>query len=427
MQSVMSRPALGRRVAATAVAGLAASALSLGFAGSAQALAGHDLEGTVTGVGGTPVALNQICVDAYDATDGSYLDESCTAADGTYSFDGLGATANQVKLFFYDNSSFSYTGDTQYLQGWLGSRHMGNATVVNYTPAGDTVANLAMTPATIISGTLAAADGHPLTGSYWFDVVDSDGNWPSYDVARDGINYKIATYPGTYRIGGYGYDNPPTGANVNYLEKWWVDSDTMWAATPVTVPSAGLTGINFRLTDQLAARQAPSISGFAAVGRALTATPGTWARNAGTDFSYQWKRGTTVVGTGATYTPTTADLGQRLNVVVRAVNGTNAGEAASAQTDPVRYASDAKGKAKALGHHKVRFAVKIVSAKQSPAKGKVVVLRGSKVVHKAVKLVKGKAVVVVTGQPKGKQAFTVLYKGNKVLAKSTKDFTVRVR
>jgi hypothetical protein len=44
-----------------------------------------------------------------------------------------------------------------------------------------------------------------------------------------------------------------------------------------------------------------------------------------------------------------------------------------------------------------------------------------------VKLVKGKVVIIVKGQPKGKQPFTVLYKGNKVLAKASKDFTIRVR
>jgi hypothetical protein len=408
-----------------AVVGLAATTLGLGLAGPANA-AGHDLEGTVTGVGGAPVGLDQICVDAYNAADGAYIGESCTAADGTYFFDGLGATANQVKLYYYDNSSFNFTGDTQYLSRWLGSRYKPNATVVTYTPAGDTVANIAAAPAAIISGSLAAADGHALTGYYWLDVVDTDDQWPSYDMVRDGMNFKVAIEPGSYRIGGYGYDNPATGDDINYLEKWWVNSDTMAGASVVNVPASGVSGINFRLTNQLTASQAPSITGFAAVGRPLVASPGTWARNSGTEFTYQWKRGTTVVGTGATYTPTAADFGQRLNVVVRAVNGTNVGEAASAATDPVRWASDARGKAKGLTGHKVRFAVKIVSAKQSPVKGKVVVLRGTKVVHKAVKLVKGKAVIVVKHQPKGKQVFTVLYKGNSTLAKSAKNFTVRV-
>jgi hypothetical protein len=239
----------------------------------------------------------------------------------------------------------------------------------------------------------------------------------------------LVVEPGTYLIAGYGWDSPTlTTPEIAYVGKWWKDGDTPTEATPVTaVGGQTVSGIDLRLTNKLVARQAPQITGVAAVGRTLTAAPGTWSRNAGTEFSYTWMRGATVLGTGATYTPTAADFGQRLNVVVRALNGDNAGQAASAQTDPIRYPADAKGKAKAMSGRKVGFSVKIVSAKQSPVKGKVVVMRGSKVVHKAVKLVKGKAVIVLKGQPKGKQTYTVVYKGNALLAKASKDFTVRVR
>jgi hypothetical protein len=189
-------------------------------------------------------------------------------------------------------------------------------------------------------------------------------------------------------------------------------------------------GINMALTKTLIARSAPQIIGTPAVGRTLTAVPGTWSKTATTDYAYTWKRGATVVGTGPNYTPTAADFGSALTLTVAATSNqweyyANTGQA-SVTSDVVRYAADAKGKAKALDGRKVRFGVKIVSAKQSPVKGKVVVLRGTKVVHKAVKLVKGKAVIVVKNQPKGKQTFTVLYKGNSVLSKATKTFTVRV-
>ena len=429
MKSVMSRLALGRRVAATAAVGLVATTLSLGIAGSAGAVTTIDLEGTVTAVGGAPLQGMAVYVEDAATNGDNVYTSTTTDAAGHYQFTTLDFDGN-VKIRFQDDTGFSFTGDTQYLTRWYGgSKHQVGATPVALTTDGDTTINMAMIPAATITGSVAAVDGHALTDYFGTDVVDSDTNWPDYWRADSGINFKIAIEPGTYRIGAYGYDlSTATTPRITYLEKWWSDSDTLLAATPVTVTSSGLSGINIRLTNALSVRQAPSISGLAAVGRVLTVSPGTWSRNAGTEFSYSWIRGgTTVVGTAATYTPTMADLGQRLNVVVRALNGDNAGLAASAQTDPVRYASDAKGKAVALGAHKVRFSVKIVSAKQSPVKGKVVVKRGSKVVHKAVKLVKGKAVIVVTGQPKGKQMFTVLYKGNSVLAKSAKDFTVRVR
>jgi hypothetical protein len=403
---------------------LAASALSLGVAGPANA-ATIDVQGTVTGVAGAK--LEGIHVEAYDAATNEYLGTNHTDVNGHYQFEDL--TATSVKLWFDDESSFEFTNDIQYLDRWHGgSRYRGNASVTPIATDGETAVNMAMTPTAVLSGSVAAVDGHALTGNYSTDVVDSDLNYPSYDEARDGMNFRLAIDPGTYRVGGYGYDNPPVGDDINYLEKWWTDSDTPVGATPLTV-AAGQTvgGINLRVTDKLSARQAPQIGGVAAVGRPLTATPGTWSRNAGTEFSYTWKRGATVVGTGATYAPTVADFNQRLNVVVRALNGEHAGEAASAQTEVVRYPADARSSAKALGGRKVRFGVKIVSARQSPVKGKVVVMRGNRVVHSAVKLVKGKAVITVKGQPKGRQTFTVLYKGNSVLSQATKAVTVRVR
>jgi hypothetical protein len=418
MQSV-----LARRVASGAVVALAAATLSLGAAGTANAITTIDLEGTVHGVGGALV--EDACVEAFDAADDSYLGESCTGAEGHYSFDDL-AGATSVKLFVYDDSAFAFTGDTQYLGRWFGgSKFQELATPINgVTADGDKVQDVTMTPAAVISGSVAAGDGHQLTGDWNIDVFDGDFNWSDYNDVWDGINFKLALEPGTYRVGASGYDNPPY---ISYLEKWWKDGDSVVSGTPIVVASGQTAaGIDIRLMDKLTARQAPSVVGIPAVGRPLTAKPGTWTRNAGTEFTYTWKRGATVVGTGATYTPTAADFGQQLNVVVRALNGDNAGEAASAQTDVVRYPADAKGKAKALAGKKVRFGVKIVSAKQSPVKGKVVVMRGTKKVHKAVKLVHGKAVIVVKHQPKGKQTYTVMYKGNSVLSIATKTFTVRV-
>jgi hypothetical protein len=419
MKSVMSRSALGRRVAATAVLGLAATSLTLGLAGPANAVITIDVQGTVTGVAGAK--LEGIHVEVYDGTTGDYIETTHTDVDGHYEFSDL--TASSVKLWF-DDEDFSYSDTTQYLARWNGgSKFQAGASAIPIALDDGHTFDMGLPVAAIIAGSVAAADGHELTNSWGTDVVDADSNWPDYDYATDGINFKIALETGTYRIGGYGSD---TGQG--YVESWWNGSDTLFGATPISA-TAGQTvsGINIRLSNTLAARKAPSVDGFAAVGRTLTADPGTWSRNAGTEFTYTWMRGATVVGTGATYTPTVADFGQRLNVVVRALNGDNAGQASSAATDPVKWASDAKGTAKRAGSHKVRFAMKIKSAKQSPVKGKVVVLRGAKKVHKPVKLVKGKVVITVAGQPKGKQTYTVLFKGNKNIAKSSKTFTVRVK
>ncbi len=72
------------------------------------------------------------------------------------------------------------------------------------------------------------------------------------------------------------------------------------AKTTITT-AAGLTGtINFSTTAQS--------------GKALTASLS--GSNASGTITYTWKRGTTVLTTGATYTPVAADVGQTLTVVV---------------------------------------------------------------------------------------------------------------
>jgi hypothetical protein len=48
-------------------------------------------------------------------------------------------------------------------------------------------------------------------------------------------------------------------------------------------------------------------------------------------------------------------------------------------------------------------------------------------VHNAVKLVTGKAVILVKHDPKGTQVFTVHVKGNEKLSQADKAFTVRLR
>jgi hypothetical protein len=73
---------------------------------------------------------------------------------------------------------------------------------------------------------------------------------------------------------------------------------------------------------------APSISGSAQVGSALTASPGAWSGTQPITFAYQWRRCdangdacSSIAGaTAATYTLTSADQGLRVRVVVTAKN-----------------------------------------------------------------------------------------------------------
>jgi hypothetical protein len=86
----------------------------------------------------------------------------------------------------------------------------------------------------------------------------------------------------------------------------------------------------------------PSISGTAALGRVLTASPGTWNGN-GIGFAYQWQRcspGTTACASvsgavATTHTVVSGDAGYALRVLVTATNKNGSAQAVSGQTATV--------------------------------------------------------------------------------------------
>jgi len=114
-----------------------------------------------------------------------------------------------------------------------------------------------------------------------------------------------------------------------------------------TVPLSTVAGLARTMTRRFAAAQPPksltppSITGTAAVGQTLTASPGTWA-NAPTSYRYQWGRcdaqntcNDIQGATSSRYTPSQTDAGSTLRVWVTATNANGARNAVSAATDPV--------------------------------------------------------------------------------------------
>ncbi len=82
----------------------------------------------------------------------------------------------------------------------------------------------------------------------------------------------------------------------------------------------------------------PTISGVAIVGNNLTVIPGAWTDGDGDSpiFSYQWKRGTTDVGTNSnTYSLTSADAHANITVVVTASDGKDSTSSTSTITNVV--------------------------------------------------------------------------------------------
>jgi hypothetical protein len=91
-----------------------------------------------------------------------------------------------------------------------------------------------------------------------------------------------------------------------------------------TVSAAGYTpakstACTANVTNSYVKPATPSISGTPRVGATLTAgvNPAAWVPNTGVTFTYEWRRGATIVGTDAAYTVTPADLGAQLTVYVR--------------------------------------------------------------------------------------------------------------
>jgi RHS repeat-associated protein len=77
-------------------------------------------------------------------------------------------------------------------------------------------------------------------------------------------------------------------------------------------------------------RTAPVLSGRSNVGETLTTSTGTWS-NTPTSYSYQWKRGSTIIpnASGSSYTLTAADVGYVVTAVVTAVSRTGSTAATS--------------------------------------------------------------------------------------------------
>ena len=105
--------------------------------------------------------------------------------------------------------------------------------------------------------------------------------------------------PGTYKVR---FDDF-TGYHAG---EWWKDKAAFEDAVPVTVkPGQLVTGLNAVLGNQLAATQRPEIGAYPWVGKAIAADSGVWNLQTDTAFKYEWLVGTTVVGKGDTFAPTT--------------------------------------------------------------------------------------------------------------------------
>ncbi|UUZ57626.1 hypothetical protein [Nocardioides sp. B-3] len=355
---------------------------------------------------------------------------------GVYAFTELDKVQgeNQFKISAGSDQSYIEQGDdnafTLFGSYWGGSRDYDRSPAVTVTPGTPVGAvDFTLERAGGLAGSVTGPAGTPLQPSV-SAMGDRDGNYTSVfaDFEVDSTFETRSMRPGTYKIRFDDFSGFHAG-------EWWKDRAKVDDAVIITVKAGRVTGgLNAVLGNQLGAVERPSItSPYAWVGKALTADPGVWNVQTNTDFNYQWLVGTTVVGQGETFTPTTAHLGDHLTVRVTAENGKLLGSATSLATTKVGYQPKIKVKVKG---DKASLKVKAPPVKGKKVKGTVVVKEIVKVKDNGTikykkiakgKIKKGKGTVSLSKLKKGKHKLVFFFTGKGKVGSNEEKKKVKVK
>lgn len=140
-------------------------------------------------------------------------------------------------------------------------------------------------------------------------------------LAGDGNQAYLSLKPGTYKmliLGRRGYADNST----SLVPRWLGGGNSLTTASKVTFVPGGMLNAPVVLPRALKATTKPAVSGTPKPGKRLKVSSGVWNQMTGTTFTYQWLRGTKVVGTKKAYLVTKADAGKTLIAKVTAANGT---------------------------------------------------------------------------------------------------------
>ena len=472
----MSHDTKPRRHALVALIALTMSgtALSLGAAPASAAPADPDITGLVVNDANT--GLPGVEVSAWTTpSDGSapqYVGDTSTDGTGHYSLNNLDpaslavnetdpAVTSETEFKLYFEWAPSTTADyhnTGYVDRGLGGTQTVRAAGSVVVPAGGTAVapTQALTAAGGVLVKVVGPSGAPVNSGgyaslyvpdsaepfnalvarastssddYFYPDTDAD-SYPNAPV--DGLVYIRAVEPGeSYAVQAFGADyNDVTGTYTNYVGRFFGGDGSYSRAKPVAVKAGSFTEVTVQLTDKLTAIEEPRIVGNSSFGSKLKADPGTWlggegdsmvAREAGTDYAYQWLRGSKPVGTGPTYKLTKKDKGAKIRLVVTAYRQDFVGTATSDPTSKVGERS--KASAKRLPGGDVAVTVKVAKKKLADKlgtpQGKVVLLtKDGEVASKKVELERGAAKLTPRKQFAGLK-LVVLYLGGGKLGSDT--------
>ncbi|KRF35028.1 carboxypeptidase-like regulatory domain-containing protein [Nocardioides sp. Soil805] len=379
----------------------------------AQPAGTHEILGTVKDDTGAPVV--GAFITAWNTPNAPGKEDIVEYArsnrSGAYALDDLDQVAgeNQFKV----HAQYDGSGDDNafaLFDSWLGGRtSYDRATAVTVTPGTTVPGDITLMRAGGVEGAITGAAGLPLEGNVQLLSVDGTNGGSSSTKADNTFEMRYI-YPGTYKVR-FG------DSSGNHVPEWWKDS-TFEKATEITVkPGQMVTGLTAALGASLLATDRPETNGYPWVGKSISVDKGTWNLETGTTYSYEWVIGSSVVGTGASYTPTKAQIGDKLTVRVLAENGRLTGTATSAKTAKIGYKPKLKVKVKG---GVAALKVKAPPVKAKKVKGKVVVKEIVKVkdngeikykkIGKA-KIAKGKGSVSLAKLKKGKHKLVFFFKG----------------
>jgi hypothetical protein len=376
-----------------------------------------ELTGTVRDSIGAPVVGASVSAFTTPASssDRQVVESVYSNRQGVYRFTELEKVQNenQFKVFAGANEQGDDSAFDLY-SSWFGGGHQYDlapaVTVTPGTPVG--AVDFTLERAGGISGSVTGLAGTPLSPSVsLLGPVDGVYGDAYYTFKPDSTFESRSVRPGTYKV----YFDDYSGFHAG---EWWQDTSKVEDALVITVkPGQMITGLNAVLGNKLFASERPEIKAYPWVGKALSADSGEWNLQTGTAFKYEWLVGTTVVGKGDTFTPTSALIGDRLTLRVSAENGRLIGSATSAATAKVGYQPKVKIKVKGAT---ASLKVKANPVKAKKIKGTVIVKEIVKVKddgtikYKLVakgKIKKGKGTISLSKLKKGKHKLVFFFTG----------------
>lgn len=386
-----------------------------------------ELSGVIKDDAGTP--LVGVPVYAYDTPNApakeQVVESTRSNRAGVYSFTRLESSVENQYKIQANTASYEPGDDNAFavFGSWFGGRTSYDRAPAITVPAAG--ADISLTRAGGIAGAITGVAGLPLEG--FVSVTDADGS--QYGVAGTKVDNTFLSrelYPGTYKVSFSDFSS-------NHAGEWWKDA-SFEDATTITVRSGQVvTGLSAVLAGTLSAKERPEVDGYPWVGKPVTVDSGTWNIMGGTRFTYEWLSGSTVVGTGATFTPSASLIGDRLSVRVTAENGRLAGTTSTASTAKVGYKPKIKLRVKGA---EASLKIKAPPVKAKKVKGKVVVkeivkvkadgtIKYKKIAKARIK--KGKGTVSLGKLKKGKHKLVFFFTGKGKVGSNEEKKKVKVK